>query len=66
MSNYTLTATLNGETATLRLTGKDDNDAMLTAIGMILDRGIKSDLWGRGEIVLTDSQGVVVNSMAAK
>ena len=66
MSNYTLTATLNGETATLRLTGEDDNDAMLTATGMMLDRGIKSELWGRGEIVLTDSRGVVVNSMAAK
>ena len=66
MENYTLTATLNGKTETLRLTGGDDNDAMLTAIQMILDRGYKSDLWGRGEIVLTDSHGVVVNSMAAK
>lgn len=66
MLNYTLTATLDGKTETLRLTASDDNVAMLDAIGMILNRGHKSDLWGRGEIVLTDSQGVIVNSMAAK
>ncbi len=68
---WTLTASLNGETETLHLYNTGDPlgagfGVTLSAIDEILTRAQDSELWARGSVVLSDPSGLVVRTMVAK
>ena len=66
--SYILTATLDGETETVTLSSSSDFTASLDALPIIMDNAHedKQGVWAKGEIVLTDPNGNVVNRMEAK
>ena len=71
MSTYQLTAEYEGDSETVLLDARNDGEAMLAGIAEILNRASyrenpDSALWAKGAITLTDSDGVVVQSMAEK
>jgi hypothetical protein len=67
MPTYTLTAKYEGDSEVVTLEARDDGDAMLAGIDEIMTRAFPDiALWAKGEITLTDSDGVIVQTMAAK
>ena len=67
MSTYELTAEYEGDSETVLLEARNDGEAMLAGIAEIMNRAYPDVvLWAKGAITLTDSDGVVVNSMATK
>ena len=67
MSTYQLTAEYEGDSETVLLEARNDGEAMLAGISEIMSRAYPDvALWAKGAITLTDSDGVVVNSMAQK
>lgn len=67
MATYTLTAKYDGDSEVVTLEARNDADAMLAGIHEIMNRAYPNiALWAKGEITLTDSDGVIVQTMAAK
>jgi hypothetical protein len=67
MATYTLTAKYKGDSEVVTLEARNDGDAILTGVGEIMTRAYPNiALWAKGEITLTDSDGVIVQTMAAK
>lgn len=65
MNAYTITATLGSETRTITIREPDDTEATFAAMFRILDEAQKSNLWAKGEIVLSGPEGVI-RTMPAK
>ena len=65
MNAYQITATLGSRSNTITIHEPDDTEATFAAMFMILDSAQKSDLWAKGEIVLTGPEGVI-RTMPAK
>lgn len=65
---YILTATLGTTIAEVLLDAESDEDATMDAIGVIMDNAhaYPDDVWGKGAITLTDSEGRVIHTMEAK
>lgn len=64
---YTLTAELNGRRNSITIDAKDDADAILTATFRVLSLAYPNvELWARGAITLTASDGRVIQTMDAK
>lgn len=67
MAKYYLTAEHEGTTQVIRIDAVDDASAMLQGIDEVMTRAYPNvDLWAKGAITLTNSNGDVVQSMAAK
>lgn len=67
-NSYTLVATHKGTTVAQPLDCTDDDDAMFTAIQIIMDSahsGTDKELWAKGEILLYNN-GKVIHEMPAK
>lgn len=65
---YTLKAKLNGKTNRKTIWASRDDVATMEAIGHIMDKAHKdtASSWAIGEIVLTDEQGGILQTMKAK
>ena len=70
MKHYALQASLpTGNAHRIEATAieaSDDSNAMMEAIGRILDKAMTSELWAKGHISLTSSDGRLVAEMGAK
>jgi len=66
IKRYTLTATLGSETETETLYEVNETDATFSAISHIMNMGVLSTLWAKGEIVLADTAGNEIRRMEAK
>ncbi|NBR91501.1 MAG: hypothetical protein EBS68_16645 [Rhodobacteraceae bacterium] len=67
MERYTLTAKFDGKTESITLRAKDDGDAMLESILLILAKAHGyTQPWASGEIILTNEAGEIVQTMAEK
>jgi len=66
LTRYTLTATLGSETETETLYEVNETDATFSAISHIMNMGVLSTLWAKGEIVLADTAGNEIRRMEAK
>lgn len=66
--SYTLEAVLDTTIAEVILDATSDEEAVMDAIGVIMDNAYadKSGPWALGEITLTDPAGNILQSMAAK
>jgi uncharacterized glyoxalase superfamily protein PhnB len=72
-TKYTLSASIGLTTVRLRFEAEDDTYAVMHAIREILDRAAMEEtyefdqkFWSKGEIVLTDPNGAVLNTMPLK
>lgn len=66
IKRYTVTATLGSETETETLYEVNETDATFSAISHIMNMGVLSTLWAKGEIVLADTEGNEIRRMEAK
>lgn len=67
MATYYLTANHEGTTQVVRIDATDDAQATLEGIGEVMTRAYPDvALWAKGAITLTNSNGDVIQSMAAK
>lgn len=66
MSRYTLVATMDDMANGAWINARDDEDASMQAIEVILDKATDSNLWSRGLIELRDIEGRLIRSMGAK
>ena len=67
MERYTLTAKFDGKIESITLRAKDDGDAMLESILLILAKAEGyTQPWASGEIILTNEAGEIVQTMAEK
>jgi len=67
-TKYILTAELKDEVAKTSFYADDYKQAMFTAINLIMDLSFedKNNPWSLGSVTLSDSNGNVINQMAAK
>jgi hypothetical protein len=63
---YKLKATLGSTERYTYLVADDDSQAMLDAIGYILDEATTKEVWAKGRIELLSETGEVINVMEAK
>lgn len=65
---YTLTAILGKTAQAVSFEADHDNDAMMSAIAKIMNLAYENPTgpWGKGEIILRDEDGRVVETMPAK
>ncbi len=63
---YTLQATTATKAEAVGIEADNDSDAMMEAIGRILDFAMNSEVWAKGAISLTSSDGNLVAEMGAK
>lgn len=67
MTTYQLTAEHEGDSETVLLEARNDGEAMLVGIAEIMTRAYPGVvLWAKGDITLTDSKGIIVNTMSSK
>lgn len=66
VKRYTVTATLGSETETETLYEVNETEATFSAMAFILNTAVASNLWAKGEIVLTDTEGNEIRRMEAK
>lgn len=67
MATYYLTAKYDGDSETVTLDAHDDNDAIASGSFRVMSLAYPNvALWAKGEITLTNSDGVVIQTMAAK
>jgi hypothetical protein len=66
MNRYTLKATLDDTASGVHIEANTDEDAMMQAIPIILDKATDNDLWAYGLIELRDIEGRLIRSMDPK
>jgi len=67
MKTYFLTATYGGRSETVELFATDNMDAIATGALRVMSLAYPNvELWGCGEIILADGDGVVIERMEAK
>ena len=66
MNRYTLKAMLDDTANGSYIHADTNEDAMMQAIGYIMDRAMNSELWAKGLIELRDIEGRLVAEMGAK
>jgi hypothetical protein len=63
---YKLKATLGTKKKWVHLVAENDSQAVMDAIGYILDEATTKEVWAKGAITLTNPSGEVIQTMEAK
>jgi len=67
MATYYLSAELDGDIQTVELDATCDGDAIVAGSLRVMSLAYPNvALWAKGEITLTDSDGLIIQTMAAK
>jgi hypothetical protein len=67
LKEYTLTAELGNDSESITIEALGDSDAMMDAIGVIMDKAYQQDnAWAKGRIELINPDGEVIKFMEAK